>query len=316
MNIPEHWLWVGFSVLVIGLIALDLVVSRNRHEAMPIKTALAWSAFWIGISLAFGAGVWWVRGSEQGIQFFTGYLLEKSLSVDNLFVFLIIFQQFRVPAGEQHRVLTWGILGALVLRGLMIFAGVELIQHYHWVLYVFGGFLVYTGARTLFHKREEGPQSLEKGRMVRFLERVLPFVPRYEGGRFLTHENGKRTGTLLLLVLVVIEATDLIFAVDSIPAILAITDDPFIVFSSNVLAILGLRALFFAVAALLERLRYLQLGLGFILILIGAKMLVADLVSIPALISFAVTMGVLAVTVIASLLAPRRPVRISDPSGA
>ena len=317
MTISDNWLWTGFTILVVVLIGIDLFVSRHRHKVMPVKTALAWSAFWIGISAVFGAGLWWLRGSEQGIQFFTGYLLEKSLSVDNLFVFLVIFQQFRVPAGEQHRVLTWGILGALVLRGLMIFAGVGLLHRYHWVLYVFGAFLVYTGVRTLVHKRDEEPKLNEKSRLVRFLERVLPFAPRYEGGNFFTRENGKLTGTLLLLVLLVVEGTDLVFAIDSIPAVLAITSDPFIVFSSNILAILGLRALFFAVAALLERLRYLQLGLGFILVLIGAKMLIADLVTIPALISFAVTMGVLAVTIVASLLAPRRHVQpLSDPSRA
>jgi tellurite resistance protein TerC len=299
------FLWVAFASLLVGLIALDLGLSRKRSERMPVKVALAWSALWVAVSVAFGFAVWALRGGDAAVQFFTGYLLEKSLSVDNLFVFLIIFTQFKVPDGEQHRVLTWGIFGALVMRAAMIFLGVELIERYHFVLYLFGAFLLYTGVRTLFQHRDVERPPVSERRLVQLLQRALPVVARYEGSRFFSREGGKRVVTLLFLVLVVVEVSDLLFAVDSIPAILAITDDPFIVFSSNALAMLGLRALFFAVAALLERLRYLHYGLGAILILIGAKMLAADLVTVPALVSFAVTVGLLAVTVVASLLAPK-----------
>src|SRR5262249_9830844 len=200
-------------------------------------------------------GVWWLRGGEAAVQFYTGWLLEKSLSVDNLFLFLLIFARYRVPVAEQHRVLTWGVLGAIVLRTVLILAGIELIRAWHAVMYIFAAFLVWTGVRTLtVHDAGEAGE----GRFVRLVRRVVPLVPRSEGGRFFTRENGRRVGTLLLLVLIVVELSDVVFATDSLPAIFAITDDPFIIFTSNILAILGLRALFFAVGDLLRRLRYLR----------------------------------------------------------
>jgi tellurite resistance protein TerC len=296
-------LWSAFVGLVLVLVALDLGVHRNRHAALPPRQALAWSALWIGVAVAFGGFVYAIRGGDAAIAFYTGYVLEKSLSVDNLFVFLLLFRHFRVPPGEQHRVLTWGILGALLFRALLIFGGIELIHHYHFVIYAFAAFLVFTGVRTIMQPAaQEAP--IEEGRLVRVLRRILPLAPVYDGGRFFTVHNGRRVGTMLLLVLAVVETTDIFFAVDSIPAIFAVTDDPFIVFSSNILAILGLRALYFALADLLDRLRYLRYGLGTILILVGAKMSLSDLVHVPVLLSLAATLVILGVTIAASLLIP------------
>jgi tellurite resistance protein TerC len=297
--------WVGFVLLVLVLVAVDLRLSgRPGHGGMTSRQAAIWSIFWVMLSALFGLGVWAVKGTDSAVQFYTGYLLEKTLSVDNLFVFLLVFANLRVPPALQHRVLSWGIVGALILRAVLIFAGVELLHAWHPVMYIFGGFLVYSGVRTLIGREAPGAHVTDSG-LVRLVQRLVPFTPEYEGGRLFTRRNGRRVGTMLLLAMVVIEATDVVFAVDSIPAILAVTDDPFIVFSSNILAILGLRALFFAVAALLERLRYLRHGLGVILVLIGAKMCLADFVAIPALVSFAATVAILGLTVLASLIAPR-----------
>ncbi len=303
-DVPAPLIWGGFIVLILILVTIDLRISHNHPEGMTVKRAVNWSIFWILLSVAFGFGVWFFGGGDLAAEYFTGYLLEKTLSVDNLFVFLLIFRQFKVPPALQHRVLTWGILGALVLRAIMILAGIKLIQAWHPIIYIFGGFLIITGIKTMIDKpeEEEGKQS----RLMIFAQRYIPFVARYDGERFFTRENGRRVGTLLLIVLVVIEGTDVVFAVDSIPAILAVTNDPFIVFSSNILAILGLRALFFTIAALLERLRYLHYGLGIVLVLIGAKMCASDFVKVPPLISFAVTCGIIGITVVASMMATRR----------
>jgi tellurite resistance protein TerC len=302
--------WVGFIVLVLALIAVDLWLTGRRHDAMGLKSAIRWSVFWVLLSVAFGIGVWWFADSELAAQFFTAYLLEKMLSVDNLFVFMIVFTRFRVPDELRHKVLTWGILGALIMRAIMILAGIRLLEMWKPIIYVFGGFLIFTGVRTFFKKAETPDEDVEKTRLVRALERVLPFEHRYDGDRFFTHSNGRRVGTLLLLVLLVIEGTDVVFAVDSIPAVLAVSSDPFIVFSSNILAILGLRALFLTLASLLDKLVYLHYGLGIILVVIGVKMCVSEVVHIPALISFAVTAGILAITVVASVLhgKQRKPV--------
>ncbi|MDB4966165.1 MAG: TerC family protein [Myxococcales bacterium] len=294
-------LWSGFIVLVLGLIAIDLGVHRNQHAAMPPRSALAWSALWIGVALAFGLFVWAHRGSDDAIAYYTGYIIEKSLSIDNLFIFLLVFRQFGVPTGEQHRVLTWGIFGALVFRALLIVAGIDLIHRFHFVMYIFGAFLLYTGIRTLWPSKKKATTPIEEQLVVRLFRRIVPIEPTFDGGRFFTRKSGRRAGTLLLLVLFVIEMSDIFFAVDSIPAILAISDDPFIVFSSNILALLGLRALYFAVSDLLGRLRYLHYGLGAILIVIGLKMGLADVVKISPLISLAVTVGILALTIGASL---------------
>jgi tellurite resistance protein TerC len=294
--------WIGFAALIVSLVALDLGLTHRRHERhQPMRpaTALWWSLFWIGLSLAVGLGVWRFKGGDAAVEFYTGWLLEKALSVDNLFLFLLIFQRYRVPAAEQHRVLTWGVLGAIVLRAVMIFAGIRLIASWHAVIYVFAAFLVWTGLRTLFssHEADKG-----EGALLKLVRRVLPIVPRYDDGRFFTRENGRLVGTMLLFVLVVIELSDVLFATDSLPAIFAITDDPFIIFSSNILAVLGLRALFFAIGHLLKRLYYLRFGLGVLLVVIGGKMALGSFVHIPAVASLGATVIVLGVTVVASLL--------------
>jgi tellurite resistance protein TerC len=307
VSLTQTHLWIIFGVIVTALVAFDLWHSRERKE-MSVKSALHWSLLWIGISLAFGGLVWWVRGSDSAVEYVTGWMLEKALSIDNLFVFLLIFSHFRVPAEDRHRVLSWGIIGALVLRAVMIFAGIGLIQHWHAVIYVFGALLALTGLKTMFKK--EGDQDLEKGRMVRMLRRILPLTPRYDGGKFFTLDSaGRRTGTMLLLVVMVVEMTDVLFAIDSIPAVFAVTEDPFIVFTSNMFAVLGLRALYFALAGLLERLEYLRYGLGAILILVGAKMCLSDVIEVPAVASLAMTLFVLAVSVVGSLLATRHKAR-------
>jgi tellurite resistance protein TerC len=292
-------MWAGFIALVVVLVGFDLWVSGRRHAPLTVRQAAYWTVFWIALAVVFGLGVWWFEGTELAAQYFTAYLLEKTLSVDNLFVFLIIFARFRVPAELRHKVLTWGILGALVLRAVMILAGIQLIRMWHPVIYVFGAFLIFTGVKTWFDESHEDKEV--GGRWERAFERLMPFVMRYEGEKFFVRENGKRVGTLLLLVLLIIEGTDVAFAVDSIPAVLAVSDDPFIVFSSNILAILGLRALFFTVADLLQRLRYLRHGLAIILVVIGIKMCASDFVKIPAVVSFAITAGILAITVALSL---------------
>ena len=304
--VPEPVLWTGFVLLILVLLAVDLRASSKHPEGMTMDRAIKWSVFWVALSCVFGLGVYLARGGDYAAQFFTGYLLEKTLSVDNLFVFLLVFKQLKVPAALQHRVLSWGIIGALILRAIMIVAGIQLLHLWHPVIYVFGGFLVLTGLKTLMDKGDEAEEDINDTRLMRLARRIVPFVPRYDGDKFFTVEKGKRIGTMLLLVLLVIEGTDVIFAVDSIPAILAVTDDTFIVFSSNILAILGLRALFFTVAELLARLKYLKHGLGFILILIGAKMCLSDFVKVPPLISFGMTVGILALTVVASLVATRK----------
>jgi TerC family integral membrane protein len=296
-------MWVGFVACVVALVALDLRLSRRSHEAPSPGRAAAWSLGWIGLSIAFGLGVWLVRGAGDGEDFFTGYLLEKSLSVDNLLVFLLIFQRLEVPEGERHRVLSWGILGALVLRALLIFAGIGALHAWHPVVYVFGAVLLFTAFRTVRagdRERDDG-----RDRLLALVRRVLPLAPRYEGGKFFTREGGRRVGTMLLLVLVVIELSDVLFAIDSVPAVLSVTDDAFIVFSSNVLAILGLRALFFVIVQAIERLRYLRYGLAAILALVAAKMLLSGVLKVPPLVALATTLGVLAVTVVASLVRRR-----------
>jgi tellurite resistance protein TerC len=304
------WLWGGLFALVLGAIALDLGVHRHQRRPLTLRAAVAWSLLWIALSLGYGGIVWWQRGSVAGTQFFTAWLLEKSLSFDNLMVFLLVFSRFKVPDGERHRVLTWGILGALLLRGLMIAGGVRLLHFWHPIIYVFGGFLAYSGVRTLL-EREEESDDLPNKRWVRALRRFLPISPRYDGSHFFVRGNaGGRCGTMLLFALIVIELSDLMFAVDSIPAVLGVTSDMQIVFSSNVLAVLGLRALYSVVEHLVAKLRFLRYGVGAILIIVGAKMCLDKVVHVPPLVALAVTLGILAVTAAASLLT--RPKTATD----
>ena len=261
-------LWVGFNLFIFSLLAIDLkVINRKPHE-ISIKESLLWSGVWIAISLLFNIGVYFWLGRESALQFFTGYLIEKSLSIDNLFVFLLLFSYFKVPARYQHKVLYWGILGALLMRGFLIILGAALITRFHWILYIFGLFLVVTGVKMAFQdgKKEVHP---ERNIVVRFFKKFFSVTSGYHEEKFFVLKDGKRFGTLLLIVLIVIETTDLLFAVDSIPAIFAITQDSFIIYTSNVFAILGLRSLYFALAGIMDLFYYLRHGLSIVLTFIG-----------------------------------------------
>lgn len=303
MDTPLY-LWVGFNIFVLVMLALDLFVfHRNAHE-VKVKEALLFSLFWIALAMVFNVILWWWRGSEVALQFLTGYLIEKSLSVDNIFVFLLIFSYFAVPAKYQHSVLFWGILGALVMRGVFITVGAALIHQFHWIIYVFGAFLILTGIRMA--RQNEMEVHPERNPVVNFVRRLLPVTPAYREGKFFVVEAGRRMATPLLIVLVMVETTDLIFAIDSIPAIFAITTDPFIVYTSNVFAILGLRALFFALAGVMGIFHYLKYGLAIVLSFVGVKMVLTDIYKIPIGISLAIIAGVLTISVVASLIWPAK----------
>ena len=295
--------WIGFLAFVGAMLALDLGVFHREAHEVSRREALTWSTVWIGLALVFNAGVFYFQGRTAGIEWFTGYVVEKSLAVDNVFVFLLIFGAFAVPAKYQHRVLFWGIVGALVMRAILIaFAGV-LLGTFHWTIYVFGAFLIFTGFRFLRGGHET--PALDDNRLVRLAKRFYPVTEGYEGPRFFVKRNGVRFVTPLFLVLILVETTDLVFAVDSIPAIYAITDDPFIVFTSNIMAILGLRALYFVLAGYLAGLRYLKQGLAGVLVFVGAKMLLIDVYKMPPLVSLGVIISILTVAFIASALARR-----------
>jgi len=285
------------------VLAVDLKVSTRQQSTF--REALWWSIFWIVLSVGFGFFVWFRYGGEQGLEFFAGYLLEKSLSVDNLFVFVLLFRSFAIPPQFQHRVLFWGVLGAIVLRGTLILAGVALVQRFHWIIAVFGAILVYTAWKILFHKGEETEPS--DNAVVRWVARKLPMTTSIEGSHFFVKHDGRRFGTPLLLALVAAETTDLVFALDSIPAVFAVTDDPFLVFSSNICALLGLRALYFVVRGALARLRYLKPGLAAILIFVGLKMLLFKWVDLPTGTSLLIIAAILVVALVFSLLRPLPP---------
>ncbi len=296
-------LWAGFILFVLAMLALDLGVFHRKAHVVRFKEALAWSAVWVSLALIFNAGIWWRFGPEPGLEFLTGYLIEKSLSVDNIFVFVIIFSSLAIPPLYQHRVLFWGILSALVLRAIMIFAGVALLQRFHWLIYVFGAFLIITGVKLFLNRsKEEHP---EDSAFMRLARRIIPSTPRFDGHHFFTVENGKRLATPLLMALLLVEVTDVIFALDSIPAIFAITQDPFIVFTSNIFAILGLRSLFFLLAGMVEKFSYLKVGLSAVLVFVGAKMTLVDVVKVPALVSLGVIAALIGGSVVASLLKAR-----------
>jgi tellurite resistance protein TerC len=292
-------LWVIFSAVIAAMLYIDLgVVNRHAH-VVSIKEALLWSGVWIAIALLFNLGLYFWRGREPALEFLTGYLVEKSLSVDNLFVFLLIFSYFRVPAQYQHQVLFWGIFGALVMRFLFIFGGVALIKQFHWILYVFGAFLILTGIKLALEKDKE--VHPEKNPVLKLFRRLMPVTDRYDGGRFFVRQAGRLMATPLFVVLLVMETTDVVFAVDSIPAIFAITLDPFIVYSSNAFAILGLRALYFALAGLMRLFVHLHYGLSAILVFVGVKMLIVDIYKIPIGVALGVVAGILALSVLASI---------------
>ncbi len=297
--------WVAFNIFILVMLALDLGVFHRRQHVVGVREALLWSALWITLALVFNAGLYVFEGPEAALTFFTGYLLEKSLSVDNLFVFLLIFTYFGVPRLYQHKVLFWGILGALVMRAAMIAVGVTLIHHFHWILYVFGGFLVITGVRMAMQGDEE--IHPDKNPLVRLFTRFFPVTTSYHEAKFFVRLDGRLLATPLLIVVLVVETTDVVFALDSIPAIFAVTTDPFIVYTSNIFAILGLRALYFALAGVMGFFHFLKYGLSFVLVFIGIKMIIADFYKIPVHWALIVVAALLLLSVLASLIWPPAP---------
>ncbi len=311
-GIGTPWLWFGFTAFILVMLVLDLGVFHRKAHEVRVREALTWTAVWVSLALTFNLGVYFWFGSERALEFLTGYVIEKALSVDNIFVFIVVFSVFAVPAKLQHRVLFWGILGALIMRAIFIVLGAALLERFHWVIYIFGAFLVFTGIKLLVQRG--GEVQPERNPIFRLFKRLVPSVDDYRDGQFTVVEGGKRYATPLLLVLVAIEATDLVFAVDSIPAIFAITTDPFIVYTSNIFAILGLRALYFALAGIMEKFHYLKVGLSLVLVFVGAKMLLAGIYKIPILASLAVIVALLAGSIVASLLRPpTQPLAVLPP---
>jgi tellurite resistance protein TerC len=304
------WFWVAFHVGVFIALAIDLISFKRRARELSMRAAILRTLIWVALSLAFNFLVWTRRGGDTGLDFFTGYVIEYSLSVDNIFVFVLIFTYFRVPPRSQHRVLVWGILGALVMRGVMIWLGVALVERFHFVLYIFGAFLVLTGLRMLFDR--DAKLDFEKNFFMRFCRKMLPITREFHGRRFVVRVDGRLMFTPLLLVLILVDIMDLIFAVDSIPAVFAITTDQFIVYTSNICAILGLRSLYFLLARMVDRFIYLKTGLAIILGFVGTKMIVADHFPIPNWISLVVIIVILAITITVSMLATRRQARNAD----
>ncbi len=296
-------LWSVFNVFILAMLIVDLVVLHKEDEAVSIKEALYWTGAWIVLALVFGIGVYYYMGSQTALDYYTGYLIEKSLSVDNIFVFLLVFTYFKVPDEFQHKVLFWGIFGALVMRLIFIFTGVALIERFHWIIYVFGGFLVFTGIKLAMEKDKE--VHPERNPILKLVRRFFPTTKNYHGSKFFIRKMGRLIATPLFIVLVVIETTDLVFALDSIPAILAITRDEFIIYSSNAFAILGLRALYFAVSGIMRLFHYLHYGLSLILVFVGVKMLLSDFYHIPTPYALAFIGGALALSIIASILYPK-----------
>jgi tellurite resistance protein TerC len=298
----EPWIWIAFLSFIVGMLAIDLLVFQKEAHAVSMREAAIWSAVWVALGLTFGAIVWVWQGPETGGEYLAGYLIEKSLSVDNIFVFALIFGYFAVPAEYQHRVLFWGVFGALVFRAIFIAAGATLLDQFHWMIYVFGAFLVITGIRMARSSDEHVDPG--KNPVLRVFRRLVPMTDGLRDERFFVKEMGRRLATPLLAVLVVMETTDIIFAIDSIPAIFAITTDTFIVFTSNAFAILGLRALYFLLAGMIGRFAYLKIGLAFVLAFVGVKMLISSWYHMPIWLSLTVIATAIAISVIVSL---RRP---------
>ncbi|MBB3947915.1 tellurite resistance protein TerC [Rhizobium skierniewicense] len=307
------WMWAVFISLVLGLLALDLGVLHKNSKEIGIRESMLMSAFYIGIGLAFGGWIWYQSGEQLAVEYLTGFVIEKSLAMDNIFVIAMIFSYFAIPRQYQHRVLLWGILGVIVLRGIMIAAGAAIVENFNWVLYIFAAFLVFTGIKMLFSANHE-EQDIGKNPILNFLRKRLPVSEKLHGEKFLVKETDPRTGKLktfvtpLFLALIMVELADLIFAVDSIPAIFAITTDPYIVYTSNIFAILGLRALYFALAALIHRFAYLKYALAGVLVFVGSKIFLADMLGIakiPPAVSLGVTVAILVTGVVGSLFATR-----------
>jgi len=306
------WLWAGFNAAVLVMLALDLGVFHRKAHTVSLREASAWTAVWVSLALLLNAGIWWFAGRQPALEFLTGYLVEKSLAVDNIFVIALIFSYFAVPAAYQHRILFWGILGALVMRGAFIAAGAYVLHQWHWVIYVFGGILLVTGIKMALRKDEA--IDPEHNPVVRLARRWLPLTQRYDGQRFWTVENGRRVATPLFLVLLLVEFTDLVFAIDSIPAIFAITSDPFIVYTSNVMAILGLRSMYFLLAGVVHKFVYLKFGLSLVLVFVGAKMMLIDVFKVPTAVSLAVIATVIGGSIALSLLRPPRTAEARPPA--
>jgi tellurite resistance protein TerC len=308
------WFWVGFNAFVLLMLALDLGVFHRRAHVVRLREAAAWSAVWVTVAMLFNLAVYLYAGPQAGLEFLTGYLVEKSLAVDNIFVIALIFSYFAVPAMYQHRVLFWGILGALVMRGAFIAAGAYALERWHWIIYVFGGILLLTGIKMALRKDEA--IDPEHNPVVRLARRWLPLTHRYDGQKFWTRENGRRVATPLLLVLLLVEFTDLVFAVDSIPAIFAITKDPFLVYTSNVFAILGLRSMYFLLAGIVHKFVYLKYGLSLVLVFVGAKMMLLDVFKVPTAVSLGVIATLIGGSIAASLYRVRRDAQAAKGTGA
>lgn len=295
----KYLLWIGFHLFVLAMLALDLGVFHRKHHAIRTREALIWSAVWIALALIFNLGISALFGPQRGIEFLTGYVVEKSLSIDNIFIFLLIFSYFKVPAIYQHKVLFFGILGALLMRALFIAVGITLLAKFQWVIYVFGAFLILTGLKMAFEKEKH--KSPDRNPVIKLLKKIMPITSEYVDGRFFVKLKSGLAATPLFVALLVVETSDVIFAVDSIPAVLAVTRDPFIVYTSNVFAILGLRSLYFAVASAMASFRYMKFGLSAILVFVGLKMTLSEHYQIPAPHSLAVIFGILLATVLFSI---------------
>lgn len=299
-------MWIVFAAVIAVMFILDLWVFNRKSHEIRFREALTWTLVWTGLALAFNAGVWFYLGGAKALEFLTGYIIEESLSVDNLFVFIMIFSYFRVSRVQQPKILKWGIIGALVMRGIFIVLGIELIERFHWMVYLFGAVLIYTGIRMALGGEDK--VEPEKNPLVRLVRRFIPITKRTYGSRFFMRRRGMLAATPLFLTLIVVESSDLIFAVDSIPAVLAVTRDPFIVYSSNVFAIMGLRSLYYLLAHVMEMFVYLKLGVSCILAFVGAKMLLVDVVEIPLLFSLGMIVGTLTISILASLvIAEKKP---------
>ena len=302
--IHSNMWWVAFGIMIFILLALDIAVFNRKSHEIKLKEAVLWSAFWITLALLFNIVVYVFYGHESALQYLTAYLVEKSLSMDNLFVFLMIFSFFKVPHKYQHKVLFWGIIGALVMRLFFIYAGITLITKFHWIIYIFGVMLIYSGIKMVRDKETE--IHPEKNRVLRLFRKFMPTTSEYHGARFFIRKNGILHATPLFVVMIVIETSDLIFAVDSIPAVLAISNDTFIVYTSNIMAILGLRALFFALAGVMNIFEFLHYGLSAILVFVGVKMVIADIYKINIFVSLAVIFSILCISIIASVVNDRK----------
>jgi tellurite resistance protein TerC len=298
------WLWIRFNFFVLAMLSIYLGIFHRKAHAISIKEASIWSLVWIALAMIFNAGIYFFSGPEPALQFFTGYLLEKSLGVDNIFVFVLLFTSFSVPAVYHHMILFWGVLGALLMRGTMIALGVVLLETFHWIIYLFGAFLLFTGIRMAFHK--EVQVHPERNLLLRLVRRIFPVTHDYEHDRFLVRRAGHLLVTPLLLVLLVVETTDMLFALDSIPAIFAITQNPFLIYTSNVFALLGLRSLYFVLAHVMGMFSYLKLGLAVVLTFVGVKMVLAGIYHIPTVLSLVVTVVVLTAAIAASIIQNRR----------